>query len=581
MLYIKSYYSSNFLLNMLHRIALSLLLLSFSFVSCKKETPIIFSSGKSILASNAAVVSAHPLASEVGIKILSEGGNAIDAAIAVQFALAVTYPVAGNIGGGGFMIVRMSDGELHALDFRETAPSNATRNMYLDEDGEVIKDASLQGHLAVGTPGTVDGMYKAFNKLSKLKDWKALVTPSVKLAQEGFEITAKQAKRLNKYKNKFDEVNSHRTPFSNSLDWNESDLLIQPDLAKVLMAIADNGRTGFYEGWVADTLVNEMVNNGGLINHEDLKNYESKWRSPILSNYRGHQIIGMPPASSGGIALTQLLGSVEPYNVGDMGFQSAEHMHLVVEAERRVYADRSKHLGDSDFYDVPIDVLKTDKYNSDRMLDFDPEKASLSSDISWGTIKESEQTTHFSIVDQFGNAVSLTTTINTAYGSKVVVKGGGYFLNNEMDDFSAKPGVPNYFELVGNDANAIEAGKRMLSSMTPTIVTKDGQLKIVVGTPGGSTIITSIFQVIMNIIDFGMDANEATQACRFHHQWLPDEIKIEKECFDQDLLNQLRAKGHKIKERGDIGKVETIRITEDGMLDAAGDRRGDDTAYGF
>lgn len=543
------------------------------------HTPITFV--KNAQFKNAAVSSAHHFASQIGRDIIKNGGNAIDAAIAVQFALAVTYPVAGNVGGGGFMVICTKDGKYDALDFRETAPLKAFKDMYLDENGDVIPQKSLLGHLACGVPGSVDGMHKAFIKYSKLKNWKALVQPSVALARNGFYVTDKQANTLNSKREDFLKVNDKPIPFIKEDLWQEGDILVQSELADLMQAIADEGPKGFYEGKHAQNIVNEVQSNGGIITLEDLKTYSSKWRTPLISNYRGYTIVSMPPASSGGTALIQLLNSIEPFDIGEMGFHSPQAIHLMVEAERRVYADRATHLGDNDFYPVPLEQLIQDDYNHDRMKDFDPKKASKSAIIQAGKIKESEETTHFSIVDDEGNAVSVTTTINTAYGSKVVVDGSGFFLNNEMDDFSAKPGVPNYFGLVGNEANAIEPGKRMLSSMTPTIVLKDGKIKIVVGTPGGSTIITSVFQTIVNIIDFGMSANDATQACRFHHQWLPDKIQMEKGCLDSITVKELQDMGHEVSERGLIGKVETIEVLEDGTLDAVADKRKDDSVSGF
>jgi gamma-glutamyltranspeptidase/glutathione hydrolase len=536
---------------------------------------------KSKTYNNAAVVSAHYLASTIGKDIIQKGGNAIDAAIAVQFALAVTYPIAGNIGGGGFMIYRSKDGIYDALDFRESAPALAQKDMYLDADKNVIPEISLVGHLACGIPGSVDGMVKAFDKYSKLKDWKALVQPSIDLAEKGFIVTANQAEALNRRRKVFLKVNDKPIPFVKKELWKEGDIMLQPELAKTFQSILEKGRAGFYEGDVADHIVNELKSNGGIISHNDLKNYNAKWRQPIISSYRGYEIVSMPPPSSGGIALTQLLGSIESFDLKSLGFHSPEVIHLMVEAERRVYADRSKHLGDNDFYNVPIDILIQDEYNKERMLDFNPKKASNSEEVQPSSLQESEETTHFSIVDDEGNAVSLTTTINTGYGSKVVVDGAGFILNNEMDDFSSKPGVPNYFGLVGNKANAIEPGKRMLSSMTPTIVAKDGKVKIVVGTPGGSTIITSVFQTIVNIIDFRMNANDATQNCRFHHQWLPDKIQIENDCLPKSTIASLQKLGHEIKSRGSIGKVETILIKDNGTIEAAADYRGDDSVSGF
>jgi len=391
------------------------------------------------------VVSAHHLASKIGKDIMAKGGNAIDAAIAVQFALAVTYPVAGNIGGGGFMIYRSSDGKYDALDFRETAPALARKDMYLDENKDVIPGKSLVGHLACGIPGSVDGMEKAFKKYSKLKDWKALVQPAIDLAANGFYVTQIQANALNGKREVFAKVNDEPIAFVKTELWKKGDVMIQPELASTFKAISEKGRAGFYEGKVADYIVNELKSKGGIISHEDLKNYNSKWRKPIVSDYRGYEIVSMPPPSSGGIALTQLLGSIESFDIKSMGFHSPEAIHLMAEAERRVFADRSKHLGDSDFYNVPIKTLMLDTYNEERMANFDPEKASKSEVIEPSVLQESEETTHFSIVDEYGNAVSITTTINTGFGSKVVVAGAGFILNNEMDDFSSKPGVPNFF----------------------------------------------------------------------------------------------------------------------------------------
>ena len=577
------------------RTALLILFLCSMGIGCKQDitekASIEDLIQKKAIVANAGIASAHPAASQIGLDILKAGGNAVDAAIATQFALAVCYPVAGNIGGGGFMVIRNTDGTAATLDFREMAPAAAHADMYLDDEGNVISGLSTFGHLASGVPGSVAGMVAAFDRYSKLKDWKALVEPSVKLASEGVELTSREASNLNNRREDFLKANTRPTRFTKDGKWNKGELLKQPELARVMEAIRDHGFDGFYRGWVADSIVTEMNRGDGIITHKDLENYKASWRTPAIGQYKGHQIISMPPPSSGGIALQQLLSSIEPYDIGSYGFQSKEAIHLMVEAERRVYADRATHLGDSDYYDVPIGGLMADVYNTSRMESFDPTAASKSDDIKAGTPapEESEQTTHFSIVDDEGNAVSLTTTINTGYGSKVVVGGAGFFLNNEMDDFSAKPGVPNFFGLVGNEANSIQPGKRMLSSMSPSIVVDpQGKLKIVVGTPGGSTIITSVFQTIVNIIDFDMDASEATQACRFHHQWLPDMTFYEPECFDEELINSLTEMGHVLKSRADvtggsglIGKIETILVRDDGQLEVAADRRADDTAMGY
>jgi len=529
---------------------------------------------------SAMVVTAHPIASQAGYDILRQGGNAVDAAIAVQFSLAVCYPIAGNIGGGGFMVYRHHDGTIDALDYREMAPAASTHDMYLDENGNPVAEKSQNGALAVGVPGTPSGMYEAFLKYSKLKDWKALLAPAIQSAEKGFNLTHRQVDLLNKNKAKFDKYNIDPIVF-NSRVWKGGDLLVQPELAATLKAIADQGPKGFYEGLVADQIVNQLKKSGGIITLEDLKNYKAIWRTPITANYRGHKIISMPPPSSGGIALAQILGMVENYDLPNMKYQSAEHIHTVVEAERRAYADRAIHLGDSDFYNVPIDGLMDKDYLKSRMSNFDPNNASISDSTEAGEIKESLQTTHYSIVDQEGNAVSITTTLNGGYGSKLVVAAAGFLLNNEMDDFSAKPGTPNMFGLIGAEANKIEPGKRMLSSMTPTIVEKDGKLLLVCGTPGGSTIITSVYQTVSNVIDYGMSATDAIKSPRFHHQWLPDKIVFEEIGFDSLVINKLKEMGHNVSIRGKIGKVEAVKCLADGKLEGAADTRANDDVKGF
>ncbi|MBK9564578.1 MAG: gamma-glutamyltransferase [Saprospiraceae bacterium] len=553
----------------------------FVFSSCKQANPGLhqYEITKSVISDSAAVVCAHPLATKVGVDILKSGGNAVDAVIAVQLALAVCYPNAGNIGGGGFMVFRGNNGEISALDYREKAASAATTNMYLDTLGNPIVEKSLFGHLAAGVPGSVDGMVKAFEKYSKLKDWKKLVQPAIDIAQNGFKITQREADNLNEDHEKFKKYNLASTAFQKS-KWEAGDLLIQPELATTLTAIRDLGRAGFYEGKVADYIVQEMNDGGGIISHKDLKDYNAAWREPVVTAYRGHKVISMPPPSSGGLLLVQLLKMVEPYDLGAMKFHSPAAVHLIAEAERRAYADRAKYMGDPDFYKVPADKLSDSQYILSRMKDFDPRKASKSDNITPGMI-ESSETTHISIVDAEGNAVAVTTTLNGGYGSYTVVRGAGFLLNNEMDDFSVKPGAPNMYGLVGGEANKIEPGKRMLSSMTPTIIEKDGKLKMVVGTPGGSTIITSVFQTITNVIDFGMDADKAVQSPRFHHQWLPDQIFVEKDAISVSDRKALEAIGHTLKERGAIGRVEAIVKRDDGKLHSAADRRGDDDAKGY
>ena len=550
-------------------------------ISCKQNPePGKHSPVKSVVENNGMVVTAHPVATDIGVEILKAGGNAVDASIAVQFALAVCFPVAGNLGGGGFMLYRDAGGQVAALDYRETAPSRSTKDMYLDAKGNAVTDLSQHGHLACGIPGTVAGLYEAFQKYSQLKDWKKLVEPAILLASKGVVLTAKEAEGLNNNRELFLKVNKVSTVFTDK-EWKEGDLLIQADLAKTLERIRDLGKDGFYKGETARYIVEEMKRGGGIISSEDLANYQAKWRTPLSTMYRGYKVHLMPPPSSGGVALIQLLESVEPFDLRKMGFQSVSIIHLMVEAERRVYADRARHLGDGDFYQVPVEGLTDSNYIAMRMKDFDPVQAGRSSKLDAGQPNESDQTTHLSIVDKHGNAVAVTTTLNGGYGSSVVVKGAGFILNNEMDDFSIKPGVANLYGLIGAEANKIEPGKRMLSSMTPTIVEKDGKLKLVVGTPGGSTIITSVFQTIVNILDFQMDAAAAVAQPRFHHQWLPDSIQVEKGGLSDTVVAQLKSKGHAFKFRKQYGRVEAILVTPDGRLQGGADPRGDDHAAGY
>ena len=550
-------------------------------LSCKQNVDIapIYNITKSAEGDSTMVVSAHPLATAAGLDILRQGGNAVDAAITVQFVLAVCYPGAGNIGGGGFMIYRQANGETATLDYREKAPAAATTDMYLDSLGNPMDEKSKMGHLAAGVPGTVDGMVQAFEKYSTLRDWKKLIEPAITLAQNGFQITEREASNLNEEQSNFVKYNNNKTAFHKT-NWKEGDILIQSELAMTLELIRDQGRAGFYDGAVADLVVAEMKAGKGLITKDDLKNYRSVWRTPITFSYRGHQIISLPPPSSGGIALMQLLKMVEPYDIGSLSFQSAAVVHLMTEAERRVYADRAHFLGDPDFNNIPISAITDSVYIQNRMKDFNPRLASNSQEVSHGVV-ESEETTHFSIVDAMGNAVSMTTTLNGGYGAFTVVSGAGFILNNEMDDFSVKPGVANRYGLVGGEANKIEPSKRMLSSMTPTIIEKDGKLKMVVGTPGGSTIITSVFQTIVNVVDFRMSIDDAVQSPRFHHQWLPDEISVEEDAIDIKERKILESIGHKFKVRGPIGRVDAILIDTNNKLKGSADKRGDDDAKGY
>lgn len=554
-----------------------LLFVSF-FVSCNRTKTSDQKEDSKSLSKKGMVVSAHPEATKIGLEILRKGGNAVDAACAVEFALAVSYPVAGNIGGGGFLVARMSDGKVYSLDYREKAPGGASKDMYLDNKGNVVPGLSTDSHLAAGVPGTVDGTIIAHKKLGKL-DFREIIQPSIDLAQNGFPVTEKQADRLNYYKDTFEKLNNPSIAFLKSDKWKEGDTLKQPELAHTLSLIRDQGRAGFYAGETAEKIVKEMAGNQGLISLEDLDNYHSVWREPLTGKYKGFKVISMPPPSSGGVALLQLLGITESYPVRDWGWQNTKTIHLMVEAERRVYADRAEFLGDPDFYKIPVKGLLDKEYLKKRMENFMPDKASLSEDIKHGEPgrKESEQTTHFSITDAWGNAVSVTTTLNRGFGCKFVVDGAGFFLNNEMDDFSSKPGYPNSFGLVGGEANSIQPGKRMLSSMTPTILEKDGELFMVVGSPGGSTIITSVYQTILNVVEYEMNMQEAVNAPRFHSQWLPDLVYYEKGGFPDSLKKALEKLGHKLKERSSIGRVDAILRKDDGSMEGGADPRGDDT----
>ena len=555
---------------------ISFFLVTFCFFSCKKtEVELPYSIDQQSISDSAMVVTAHSLSSEIGKNILQKGGNAIDATIATQFALAVVYPRAGNIGGGGFMIIRMADGQTGALDYREKAPAKASRNMYLDEKEEVIPGLSTYGALAVGVPGTVAGMEAAHKKYGTL-DWKTLIQPAIDLAQNGFPITQSEADRFAEKKSDIKGINRFKTPFVKFWGWNQGDILKQTDLAKTLERIRDNGKDGFYKGKTAQLFVDEMEAGNGLITKEDLENYAPVWRAPIIGNYKGYKIISMPPASSGGIALTQMFEMAEQLPLKEMGFHKTETIHAMAEIMRRAFADRAEHLGDSDHYDVPIDKLTDSTYLVNKISNFNKKAATGSDSILAGNFKvllESFETTHTSIIDKDGNSVSVTTTLNTNYGSKLVVKGGGFFLNNEMDDFSSKPGVPNYYGLVGAEANAIAPNKRMLSSMTPTIVEKDGKVLMSLGSPGGSTIITAVFQVIMNVLEFDKSLDEAVAAGRFHHQWLPDQIMMEEGKFSNEVIEGLKAKGHEISLKDRIAKVKAIMVRPDGKLHGVGDPR--------
>lgn len=560
---------------------LLIFLMANSLVSlAQKIDPYNYTAQKKVTGSKGAVASANALASNVGLNILKQGGNAIDAAIATQLALAVVYPGAGNIGGGGFMVAHLKNGKNIAIDYRETAPAKASRDMYLDEKGNPQMNLSQDGHLASGIPGTIAGLFASM-KYAKLP-FKKLIQPAIVLAEKGFAITAGQAADFNELKKEFIELNTAPTVFVKATSWQAGDTLIQKDLSNTLKRIRDLGAKGFYEGETARLIVAEMNKGKGIIGLDDLKSYRAKERTAVEFDYKSYHIISMPLPSSGGIILQQVLKMIEQKNMGVLKFQSAESVQLLAEAERRAYADRAKYLGDADFVKVPVKTLVSKAYLDERMKDFIPGKAGNSKDTKEGNIPESEETTHLSIIDAEGNAVSVTTTLNGGYGSRTVVSGAGFLLNNEMDDFSVKPGVPNMYGAMGAEANAIAPGKRMLSSMTPTIVLKNNKPYLVVGTPGGTTIPTSVIQSVVNMIDFKMTPEDAVNKPKFHHQWFPDVIYVEKD-FDAATIIALEAMGYKISKRGQIGRTELIEIKtgKTKSITAIADKRGDDSAAGY
>ena len=537
------------------------------------------SNPKSAQTPKAAVVSAREEASKIGIEILKKGGNAFDAMIATDLALSVCYPNAGNLAGGGFLVYRKTDGSIGSLDYREKAPLAASKDMYLDSKGAVIPNKSTLGGLAVGVPGTVAGLTTIHKELGSLP-FEELVQPAIELAENGYIVTEKQARSFAAKREQFIEVNGEKTHYA--YPYKVGDTVKNPEIAATLKRIQQNGKAGFYEGKTAKLMVETIAATGGNITLEDLKTYTPVWRNPLRFTYKDLSLISMAPPSSGGICIAQMFGMIEAYDIGQYGHNSTEAMQLMIEAERRSYADRSEYLGDPDFVSIPIDSLIDKGYLTNRMSDFSWDKATLSSDIKAGEIvwNESEETTHYSIIDSQGNAVAVTTTLNGSYGSKVYVEEGGFFLNNEMDDFSSKPGSPNMFGLIGSRANSIVPGKRMLSSMTPTIVEKDGKLWMIVGTPGGSTIITSVFQTILNAYEFGMDIQASVEAARFHHQWLPDIVVLEPNLFTETQIQALQDKNYTIEEKYSriIGRVDAIMVSENGEISTGADPRGDDAA---
>ena len=534
-----------------------------------------------------AVVSARKEASQIGLEIMKNGGNAYDAMIATHLALAVVHPTAGNIGGGGFFVYHHKDGSSGSLDFREKAPGNAFKDMYLDENGDVIPDMSTLGGAAVGVPGSISAIYEIHAKFGSLPI-EDLFKPAIDLAKNGFVVTKKQSNSLGGKLEDFIKVNGEESLYSKK--YYEGDTIKNARFAETLSKISEYGPEVFYGGEIGEMIVNSVNKTGGIMTIDDLKNYESVWRDPVKFKYKDLEVISMSLPSSGGILLGQMLKVIEDYDIKSFGHNSVKTIQLLVEAERRAYADRSHFMGDPDYMNLPVYELMDKEYVVDRMENFSWDKATPSSEVKHGNIivQESDETTHYSIIDKYGNSVSVTTTLNNSYGSKVFVEEGGFFLNNEMDDFSSKPGHPNFYGLIGSEANSIQPGKRMLSSMTPSIILKDSKPSLIVGTPGGSTIITSVLQTILNVYEFDMSVQEAVNAPRFHHQWLPDVVIFEEGIIDKEKDSILKSKSYFVislpievdtggmSARSSIGAVDAILIDEEGKVSTGADFRGDD-----
>jgi gamma-glutamyltranspeptidase/glutathione hydrolase len=563
-------------------LSLCILLCFWKCDSPKKEISQSTTAVMGLISQKAMVVSAREEASRIGSEIMQQGGNAFDAMVATEMALAVCYPNAGNLGGGGFMVYRTHQGEVGALDYREKAPLRANRDMYLDENKKYLQDKSKTGGLAVGVPGTIAGIFKAHKKFGSLP-MQTILRPVILLAKNGFKITEKQAKQFNDYSAVFKQVNQENSIYTKK--FKAGDVFKNEALANTIQQISDNGRSAFYQDEIAKALVAFLQKNGGIISLKDLDNYQAIWREPIVFNYKDLRIISMSPPSSGGICMAQILKTTANYPIAQYGHNTTKTTQVLTEAQRRAYADRSHYLGDPDFIDIPVDSLLSDAYLKGRMDSFSFEGATPSKELTHGAISQAEstETTHYSIIDSYGNAIAVTTTLNASFGSKLYNKKLGFFLNNEMDDFSAKPGTPNLFGLIGGDANAIAPQKRMLSSMTPTLVEKDNKLWMTLGTPGGSTIITSVLQTILNVYEFNMSMQQAVDAPRFHHQWLPDIVKVEATSFDAKTIKELENKGYVVdyKNASSIGRVDAILVLSDGSLEGGADKRGDDTAVGF